>query len=57
MNNMDIRHGKTQIGLSEDDELKVLDRVFEMAIFLMQYTKIISYKNMIDLYKNVKNIN
>lgn len=57
LNNMDIRHGKTQIGLSEDDELKVLDRVFEMAIFLMQYTKIISYKNMIDLYKNVKNIN
>lgn len=57
LNNMNIRHGKTQIGLSEDDELKVLDRVFEMAIFLMQYMKIIPYKNMIDSYKNMKSNN
>ena len=51
LNNLDIRHGDSTIVLSKTEEIDALDKVFEMAIFLMQYTKIMSYKNKIDTYK------
>ncbi len=51
-NNFNIRHNDDkQIQLSEDEQLEIYDKIFRMAIHLIQSSRVREFKKIIDNYK------